>query len=280
VSFEDYTARATQAGHQESADALYRAAARVDGAGPPGLAAVLELLRSGRQEALVGALLRPAQRADADAVRERLSGALWSALATAMVAGRRAFWRHSWSDPVALVTADGVPYDLDPLVADLLSGPAGAARVQEWLHGIGFDERAVVAHQAAATANGADVLAAVADMKVDDVLSDVFILDKGLVVLPSPGKTDDARAKQRLRALVGQLEPKTLAVQPGARFLAYEDLVAARMVKRLPVGYELTLRDGGTVTIRDSFSSTELGKGLNALERVVDRLGAPAPART
>jgi hypothetical protein len=278
VTFEDYTARATQAGHQETADALYRAAARVDGVGRPGLAAVLDLLRAGRQNALVEAFLRPAEAADTDAVRERLSGALWSALATAMVAGRRAFWRHSWSDPVALVTADGAPYDLDPLVADLLSGPDGVARVRTWLHGIGFDETAVVAHQAAATANGADVLAAVADMKVDDVLSDVFILDKGLLVLPSPGKTDDARAKQRLRSLVGQLEPKVLAAQPGARFLAYEDMVAARMVKRLPVGYELTLRDGRAVTIRDSFSTTELGKGLDALERVVDRLGTPAPA--
>jgi hypothetical protein len=195
-----------------------------------------------------------------------------------LVAGRRAYWRHSWSAPVVLVTADGAPFELDALVADLLSGPAGATRVRDWLRSFGFDENAVVAHHAAATASGADVIAAVADMKVDDALSDVFVLDKGLLVVPSPGKTDDATAKRRLATMATQAEPEQLAGKPGARFLPYEELVAARLVKRLPVAYEFALRDGRTVTIRDSFSSTELGKGLTALDRVADRIGTPSAA--
>jgi hypothetical protein len=277
VPFGEYTARATQATGQREADVLYRAAGRVAGVAGPGLGTVLDLLRSGRRADLIQAARRPGLVPDADADGRRLAELLHSAFTTALVRAGAAFWRYSWSESATLVRADGSPFPVDQFVAAAASGqPEQVARVRADLRAYGVDESGVVVQEATATATGADVVAAVSDLKVDDELSDVLVTNTGLIVVPSPGKQDSDVAKQRLAAMATQTPLQELTARPGARFVPFEEIADGRLAKKFPVTYELTMRSGAVVTIKQTLNSEDLGKGFEAIGRVVGGIARPA----
>jgi Zn-dependent protease with chaperone function len=273
VSFDEYTSRAMQAGSQRDADVLYRASARVGGAGQGNLDAVLRLLESGRRDELMQALLRPAELADAEAAAAQFASLVDSAISVALVRAGAASWRHSWSEPAVLVGRHGQPVAVEELVRQALQGPDSVGRLRVHLRELGMDESKAVAEETAATATGADVVAGVSDLKVDGHLSDVLVADTGLIIVPSPGKRHSDKAKQRLYALATQASPQELAGRAGSRFLAYEDVLSARLAKRLPVAFEVNLRDGRTVMIKQTLNSEELGEGFAALGQVLGGMG-------
>ncbi len=273
VSFDEYTSRAMQAGSQRDADVLYRASARGGDAGQGNLDAVLRLLESGRRDELMQALFRPAELADAEAAAAQFASLLDSAISVALVRAGAASWRHSWSEPAVLVGQDGRPVAVEELVRQALQGPESVGRLRVHLRQLGVDESKAVAEETAATAIGADVVAAVSDLKVDGDLSDILVADTGLIIVPSPGKRHSDKAKQRLHALATQASPQELAGRAGSRFLAYEDVLSARLAKRLPVAFEVNLRDGRTVMIKQTLNSEELGEGFAALGQVLGGMG-------
>ncbi|MGC9669105.1 M48 family metalloprotease [Planosporangium sp. 12N6] len=272
VPFEEYTARAMRMVHQRDADTLYRVAARIAGVSRSDLDTVLDLIEAGRGGEL-GSALRPGARPEPRADAAALGSALESALAVAVERAGAGRWQHSWSQSATLVGRDGSALDLTPLVAAAVGGPAGAAELRARLHGWGVDTAVARAEQTAATAVGAEVVAAVSDLKSADGLYDVLVFSTGLQLVPSPGKKHHEQAKRRLYKLAAETAPAELAARAGGRFLAFEDIATARLAKRVPVTFEVTMRDGGTVTLRQSLHSEELGEGFKALGGVVGAMG-------
>jgi Zn-dependent protease with chaperone function len=274
VPFEEYSARAVQAVCQRNADVLYRAAARIAGAPRADLHTVLGLLEAGRAGELAEAL-RPGTAPDRQAGAETLASLLSSALSAALVRSGVGFWRHSWSQPVALVRRDGTPWALRPLIGMALSDPRAVAEFRMNLRELGVQESVAVAKETVATAAGADVVAGISDFKVNGELRDILMLDTGLVTVPSPGKKYKAQAKQRLYALARATSPQELATRAGSHFLAYEEIASARLAKRLPLTFEINLRTGAIVNLQQTLHSEELGEGFRTLGSVVGRMGEP-----
>src|SRR6266542_1057536 len=106
-----------------------------------------------------------------------------------------------------------------------------------------------------AGAEGADVLGGLADVKVGKDAYDVLILDRGLVLVPSTGKSDEGR--RRLLWLVQSAPVAELARRHW--FLPYEEVAAAKIVKQVPVRVELTLHNGQSVSLHETWGGEDLG---------------------
>ena len=69
-----------------------------------------------------------------------------------------------------------------------------------------------------------------ASVKVDGTKTDVFVLDTGLLLVPTPAK--DEEGKQRMIRLLQSASVVQLASQH--RFLSYEEIAAARILTEFP----------------------------------------------
>jgi hypothetical protein len=67
-----------------------------------------------------------------------------------------------------------------------------------------------------------------------------------------------------------------LTARPGGRFLPFEEIADGRLAKKFPVTYELKMRGGAVVTIKQTLSSENLGKGFEAIGLVVGGIGPSA----
>ncbi|HEY6595866.1 MAG TPA: M48 family metallopeptidase [Asanoa sp.] len=255
LPFADYTAAATQDQHQRIADVLYRAAARIGGAG--NLRTVLELIASGRSAELATALGGP------DAFASHLA----SALAVALVRSRYAGWQHSWSGPVRLVDYRGDPVALDDLTE--AAGGNRVAQVARWLASVGVDVDGIGVRDARASAVGGGAIAGIVNAVVDGKRTDVVLLDLGLVLVPGMPRLKMKQATPRMHHMLTEVPPERLANAEGHRYVAYEDIASARVTKRLPATYELTLHDRKRIMVRWGTESEEMGDGWKALARVV-----------
>jgi hypothetical protein len=81
------------------------------------------------------------------------------------------------------------------------------------------------------------------------------------------------KAKRRLYALATETTPQELAGRAGNSFLAYEEMSTARLAKRLPVTFEVTMRDGRVTTLRQTLDCEELGEGFTVLGQVLHGIG-------
>jgi Zn-dependent protease with chaperone function len=267
LPFEQYTAAAAQALRQRAADVLYRAADRVAGGRGAGLAAVLDLVEGGRTGELQRALTRPAVHGDQDALAEGLRHYLTAAIQVALVDAGAARWRHSWTEPVALVDRAGEPVPAERVADVVVAGKVAAAR--DWLRRAGVDPSAATARQASATAVGAEVVGGIVNLVADGRRSDLLVLSTGLLLVPGVGRLRMRTAKRRLHAMAVSARPEELAAQPGSRFIAYEEVADGRRTRRFPKTYELWLHHGSGVTIRWGMESEELGEGYAAWDRAM-----------
>lgn len=261
LDWEELTATSIVTGRQRTADVVYRAAARAAGVPRATLGTVLDLVAAGRRSEL-DADLGTAPHGDVDP----LAGLMELLLSQAAIHAGIARWRHSWSGPAELVDRNGGPVDLGAVAAAALQ-PETVAAVRTYLTGIGIDVASVGQVAQTATAHGGEVLGGLASVKVDGAKHDVLVLDLGVVLVPTPKK--DENGKARMIALLRSAPVVELAA--AHRFLAYEEIATARILKRTPLQADLTLHGGRTVSLKETWTGESLSKesSLRILERLL-----------
>lgn len=237
---------------QRDADLVYRGAARVAGRPSADLSTVLDLVRDGRLTALVREFAPEVPEED---VAETFTGPMQTLLGTAAVRSGVGTWRLSWSGPAQLVGPDGDPLPLEE-IARLALDPATLDEAVVRLTDLGIDAARAVQVSTAATAHRADVIGGLANVKVDGAPHDVLVLDTGLVLRPCPKKTDGG--KNRLIELLNSGEVVDIAARN--RYLAFEEIREAKIVKAAPVRVDLTLHDGTVVKVHETWSGERLTK--------------------
>ena len=268
VPWPEFTAAAVGGVYQEGADTLYRAAARITGLDRAGLTVVFDLLAAGRLGEVASGVGQvnwadPQQRqAGAIAVAEHLD----QAIQLATVRGRVGRWQHSWTGPVSLVSPDGRPIRFDQVISAALADPSAVYTLRAALARMGVDESAAVTAMTRATAERAELVAAMGGVRFDGQRHDLLILDEGLVLVPG-GRI--STSEQRLRTLLASRPVAALAA--GNRWLPYEEIAQATLKRKVPLGYALRMHDGSVHTLQLSLRSRPLGKAQEALVTVLAR---------
>ena len=261
---------AMNANGQRQADVLFRAAARLAGVPQGSLGLVLELVGRGKADALAQEV-QP--HGDTDDVLESYVGV---AIAIAAERSGVAHWRNSWSEGPELVDAQGVEVPVDEL-AKLSVSADGVDLARERMAAAGIAVDAVRQESTTASAIDSEILGGIANMKSGSAHYDVLVLSNGLVLVPGPKSTDNGRA--RMLQIVESAPITELAGRH--RFIAYEDIAAARILKPVPVRVAITLRSGETVELHQPWTGEALTKNddatlREALAPYVDRSGAVA----
>ncbi|KRD43338.1 hypothetical protein ASE38_03510 [Cellulomonas sp. Root930] len=257
LDWEELTATSLVLSRQRTADIVYRAAARVAGQQRANLGTVLDVVAGGRRAEL---------EKDLGTEGDQLADLVELLVSQAAVQAGVARWQHSWSGPAQLVDRDGQVLDLAPVArAALQPETADAARAR--LAEIGVDVTSTGQVADSATAHGGEVLGGLASVKVDGAKHDVIVLDIGIILVPTPKK--DEYGKARMISLLQSGSVVQLASYH--RFLAYEQIATARIVKRTPLQAELTLHDGRTVSLKETWTGETLDKesSLRLLERLL-----------
>ncbi|WP_456789153.1 M48 family metallopeptidase [Cellulomonas sp. P5_C5] len=257
LDWEELTATSLVLSRQRTADIVYRAAARVAGQPRANLSTVLDAVAGGSRAAL---------EKDLGTQGDDLADLLELLVSQAAVQAGIARWRHSWSGPAQLVGRDDQVLDLAPVAAAALQPETvGSARAR--LAELGVDVTSTGQVAEAATAHGGEVLGGLASVKVDGTKHDVLVLDIGMILVPTPKK--DEYGKNRMITLLQSGSVVQLASYH--RFLAYEQIAVAHITKRTPLQAELTLHDGRTVSLKETWTGETLDKesSLRLLERLL-----------
>ncbi len=250
LPWPDFTHAAITARMQEAADRMFRSVSRATGVARPGLPEILDLIEQGR-------LTELAQPFFPDATRKELPGrfarSLVPLLELAAIRSGVLRWRHSWSDPAELLTQDGRELDLSPLAELAVTDPAGARAA---LAELGVETAAAAVLADKVSASGSEILAGIANVKIDGVDHDLLVLSRGLLFLPDPGST--GKGEKRLRDLVDGASPEHLAAL--GTFLPFEELSDAEVHRDFPVKATLIHHTGRRVELAERLTSETLTK--------------------
>ncbi|TDC82604.1 HtpX-like protease [Micromonospora sp. KC606] len=252
LPWAEFTHAAIAAQVQRRADGIYRAAGRFTGVAEPGLPTVLDLVRVGRLGEFAEQFFGDATRKEAAA---RFAGPMQTLLDNAAARSGRARWQLSWSGPAQFVGPDGEPWDLAE-IAKLAVSPQTLDEALARLAERGVDPTTATVVQRRATAGNAGLIGALANIKVDGREHDVLVLDRGLVLVPDPGKA--SQGEKRLRELVAGAPVSELAARHP--FLPYEEITSVEVRRPVPLKAELTLHDGRVVAVQELYSSELLEK--------------------
>ncbi|MFE9656103.1 M48 family metallopeptidase [Micromonospora sp. NPDC006431] len=252
LPWAEFTAESVAASGQEQADHLYRAAGRFTGTPSPGLPTILELVRDRRLGEFAEQFFPDATRKEAAAA---FAGPMETLLDNAAVRSGQAYWQLSWSGPARLVGRSGEPWDLAE-IAKLAVSPETLDEALARLAERGVDVRQSTVVQARASARNADLIGALANIKIDGREHDVFVLDNGLVLVPDPGKSHEG--EKRLKQVLGATPIAELAARNP--YLPYEEIRSAEVTKQVPLKATLTLHDGRTVQVQELMASELLEK--------------------
>ncbi|MET7667068.1 M48 family metallopeptidase [Micromonospora luteifusca] len=265
LPWAQFTAASVAAGVQQQADGIYRAAGRFTGVSKPGLTTVLDLVSSGRLGEFAEQFFTDATRKEASA---RFAGPMETLLDNAAVRSGRAHWQLSWSGPAQLVGPDGQPWDLAE-IAKLAVAPQTLDVALARLAELGIDPSGATVVEDRVSGRDADLIGALANIKIDGREHDVLILDRGLVFIVDPGKA--SQGEKRLQALVGSVPIAELAARH--TFLPYEEIVSVNVIREVPLKAELTLHDGRVVALQELMASELLEKqSRNTLLKVFRRI--------
>ncbi|MEH0935640.1 M48 family metallopeptidase [Micromonospora psammae] len=265
LPWAQFIAAALAASVQQQADGIYRAAGRFTGVTGPGLTTVLDLVRSGRLGEFAEQFFGDATRKEAAV---RFAGPMETLLDNAAIRSGRAHWQLSWSGPAQLVGADGEPWDLAE-VAKLAVAPQTLDEALARLAALGIDPGGATVVEDRVSGRDADLIGALANIKIEGKEHDVLILDRGLILIVNPGKA--SQGEKRLRALVGSVPIAELATRHA--FLPYEEIVSVDVKREVPLKAELSLHDGRVVTMQELMASELLEKqSRDTLLRVFRRI--------
>lgn len=268
MPWPEFTHATLTARLQREADSAFRTIGRVAGIAQPGLKTVFDLIAAGRTRDIAEPFFPNATRREAEPLfAEPLESLLQLAAVRSGVAG----WRLSWSGPAQFVHRSGAPLSLDE-IAKLAVSPGGLNEAYRRLVELGVDITTAAQLEQTASAVGAGVIAALSNVKVDETPFDLLVLTKGFVFVANPGKADEG--KRRLQQLVGAAPAAELAQRN--RFLPYEEIAAATVVKRVPANTEITLHDGRRLKVAETWGSELITKNSrDVFLDVIDKLSRP-----
>lgn len=293
---------ATTRNRQRTADAVYRAAARLAGLPRATLATVLGLVAQGRGPELAlelgltpdpapgpaaagpagpGAVPPGVPQGGSPHAGEPHPGegpgtlvdALQVVVCSAAVQAGIGRWEQPWVGGPRLVDLSGVPIDPRPL-AVLAADPRTVADARRHLAVLRVDVDRAGQAAAQADALGASLLGGVASVAVDGARHDVLVLDEGLVLVPAPRR---GSGRKRLVALVEGASVGELAAR--FRYLPFEEVATAKVRGRVPLRATLVLKRGGTVRLKGRYGAEKLADNSEAvLAAAVLSLRRPTPA--
>ncbi|WP_433219094.1 M48 family metallopeptidase [Dactylosporangium sp. CS-047395] len=253
LPWDELTDASISANAQRDVDALFRAAARLAGAPQGDLGLVLYIVERGGAGDL-GRAVNP--HGDPEEQREILADRIDSAIGLAARRGGIGRWKHSWTGGATFARTDGSDLPIMEIARLAIAAetvPAARQRLAE----AGIDARAVQQQSAVATADGGEVIGGIANMNAPGKLHfDVLLLSNGLVLVPGPKSTDDG--KKRLIQILQSAPVAQLAKQH--RFVAYEDIRAAEVLKNVPIKVRLILHSGETLELAETWTGESLDK--------------------
>ncbi|WP_433725647.1 M48 family metalloprotease [Actinoplanes sp. CA-051413] len=200
----------------------------------------------------------------ADETAARVAELVTLLLALAALRSGAARWRHSWTGNAELIAADGAHLDLGGLAA-LASDPATVATARERLAELRIDPAAVAGADTAQTRP--EVVGGVVNLIVDGARTDLLIVDTGLFLVPGLPRSQNGSAKRRLARFAAADVPQRDETAPGSRFVPFAEVAGATRTRRR--SWDLSLRDGGTLSVRTALDSDELPGGWAALDDAV-----------
>jgi hypothetical protein len=269
VGWDEFFGAARTVEMQREADAALSTLTEAAGTPVTHAGEVLDLAADGR-------LLKAAEQVfpelSADRTAERVCELIKLLLALAALRCGAARWRHSWTGTAELVAADGSHLDLGELAA-LAGAPGTVAAARERLAQLGIDPAAAGQDGTTRTAARAGVIGGLVNLVVGGSRTDLLIVDTGLFLVPGLPRSQNGTAKRRLAEFAAADETQRQATAPGSRFVPYEDVLGATQTRRTPKTWDLSLRDGATLTVRTSLDSDELPGGWAALDDAVTFLG-------
>lgn len=253
LKWDDLAARVATINDDRTANAVYRAAARLHQQQTPTLGTVVKLSEAGRATELVTSL------ADSDRPVEEFANVVFSALVRAAAVhsgvGR---WRMSWAQGVAeLVTVDGEIVDAETMAA-LLTDASTATEAAARLTALGIDLTTAGPVQETDAAVSAEIVGGIADMTAGETTYDVLILDTGLILAEKPDKNEQG-GSGRLDTLAKSGSVAAIAARH--RFVPYRSITSAKVSGRLNVRATITLRDGTTLRLKEGMFSAYLTEG-------------------
>ncbi|MER7273180.1 M48 family metallopeptidase [Dactylosporangium sp. NPDC000244] len=253
LPWDELTDAAIAARAQRDVDTLFRAAARMGGAPQGDLALVLHILERGGAADL-GRAVEPhgSPREQHEILVDRID----SAIGLAARAGGLGRWKHSWTTGATFARPDGTEVPTME-ISRLATAPETMAEARRRLAEFGVDVAAVRQLSAVATADGAEVLGGIANMNAPGKLHfDVLLLTNGLLLVPGPKSTDNG--KQRLAQILQSAPVAQLARQH--RFVAYEDVRSAEILKNVPIKVRLTMHSGDVLELAETWTGESLDK--------------------
>ncbi|MFI7596659.1 M48 family metallopeptidase [Actinoplanes sp. NPDC049681] len=268
LPWPQFTAAASTARLQRTADRLFRSLGRLTGTPDPGLGTLFALVAAGRLGELAEEFFPDVSREEAAL---KFAGLMDVLFMLAAIRSGTAYWQHSWTGPARLIDADGTELDFEE-IAKLAVAPATLEEARARLADRGVRIEAAGIIERKATANGSDIIAAIANLKVDGAHTDLVLLDRGFVFVPGPKSTDNG--KQRLQELLSSASVEQLATS--YRFVPFEEVRATTITKRTPVRAELHLHDGAVVAMEERWTGEQLGDSRATLLGVLDSLGGRA----
>jgi hypothetical protein len=261
VGWDDFFGAARTAEMEREANAALGTISRAAGTPVTSAAEVLDLAGDGR-------LHKVAEKVFPDLPPDETAGRIGELvtllLALAALHGGVARWRHSWTGTAELVTLDGGHLDLAGFAAQI-GDPSTVGPARERLAAMGID---VAAAPSAGTAR-ADVVGGVVNLLVDGSRTDLLIVDTGLLLVPGLPRSRNGIAKRRLAEFAAADGAQRDQAVPGSRFVPYADVAGATRTRRTPKCWDLSMRDGGTLTLRTALDSDELPGGWAALDEAM-----------
>lgn len=252
LPWPEFTAAVATANLQDTADRIFRQVGRVIKDRRVGLPSVLGLVEAGRSGEIAEPFFPNSTKKEA---RDLLFQPVDALITLAAIRSGKATFRHSWTSNAELVGPDGEPADFEEL-AKLASAPATLPQARARLTELGIEVETTAVVEQVATAKGADVIGGLGNVKVDKVAHDLLILDTGLIFLAGAGDSDEGN--QRMHAALSSGSIVDLA--KWHRFLPYEEIAVAKIEKEVPVRVTLTLHDGSTVALQETWTGDQLTK--------------------
>ena len=261
VDWDTFFGAARTVEMQREADAALATIARAAGVPVANAADVLDLAADGRLHKAAEAVF---SGLPADETAGRVAELVTLLIALAALRSGAARWRHSWTGNAELIAADGSHLDLGGLAA-LAGDPATVATARERLAELKIDPAAVAGADTAQTRP--EVVGGVVNLVVDGARTDLLIVDTGLFLVPGLPRSQNGTAKRRLARFAAADIPQRDETAPGSRFVPFAEVAGATRTRRK--SWDLSLRNGGTVSVRAGLDSDELPGGWAALEDAV-----------
>lgn len=262
LSWDDFFGAARTAEMQREADAALATLSRAAGTPITHAGEVLDLAADGR---LGKAVEIAFPGGSAESTAERIAELITLLVALASLRCGAARWRHSWTGTAELVAADGSPFDLAE-IAELAGTRDTVGAARELAAELGIDLAAAGQVGSTRTAARAEVVSGLVNLVVGGARTDLLIVDTGLLLVPGVPRSQSGSAKRRLAHFAAADQPERQTTVPGSRFVPFEDVAGAVQVRRTPRTWDLSLRDGSTLTLRSALGSDELPGGWAALD--------------